>query len=161
MKIRVTSVLDALETWLGALVFAAMFSAIVLQVFFRYVLGSPLVWPFEFSVFCYIYLVYIGAVMAARRDSHVSFGILFERLPERAGILIGAAANSLVAVVFVSLIPSSMDYIRMVGGVPSSALGIPWGAVLAAFPLGMGIMAITLLARAVRDVRRLLPEAGE
>ena len=155
MKRSLGGVLDTLETWLGATVFAAMFGAILLQVFFRYVLGDPLVWPFEFSVYCYIYIIYIGSVMATKNDTHVSFGIVFDRFPERVRLITGVVTNLFIAIVFLSLIPSSIGYIRLVGGVPSSALGIPWGVVLAAFPFGMGLMALTLVLRAADNARQL------
>lgn len=140
-----------IETWLGAAAFIAMFFAILLQVLFRYVLGDPLVWPFEFSVYCYIYVIYIGAVVAARRQTHISFDIIFEILPENIRLVLSIITNSFIAIIFLATIPSSMVYIIMVGGVPSTSLAIPWGAVLAAFPIGMGIIAITLGLRAYRE----------
>lgn len=60
-----------------------MFVAIIVQVFFRY-LFTPLIWPFELSIFMYICLIYLGAALAARRDSHVAFDVLFNALPVEA-----------------------------------------------------------------------------
>lgn len=148
MQKKFSRIADALETWLGTVAFISMFLAIVVQVFFRYVLDSPLVWPFEFSVYCYIYVIYIGAVIAARKQSHVSFDMLFLRLPERLRQYIGIITNSFVAFMFLSTLPASVAYIRMVGGVPSSSLAIPWGAVLVVYPIGMGCISFSLLVRA-------------
>ena len=145
-----------MATWLGATAFIVMFLAIVLQVFFRYILNSPLVWPFELSVFCYIYVIYIGAVMAARRQSHISFDLLYQMMPERLRRTVGIMTNVLVAVIFLATLPSSYGYIKMVGGISSTALSVPWGVVLAVFPLGMGAIALILLLSAYTDVLDLV-----
>jgi TRAP-type C4-dicarboxylate transport system permease small subunit len=160
MKNSISEMADMLETLLGALAFIAMFLAIVLQVFFRYVLDAPLVWPFQFSVYCYIYVIYIGAVMATRRQSHISFDMVFRRLPEGISRPLGVLTNAFIGIMFMVAIPSSIGYIRLVGGVPSSSLDIPWGAVLAVFPLGMGAISLILLQRAFRDAMKLLGPGG-
>jgi len=160
MKKSAEELAGIMETWLGAVAFISMFFAIVLQVLFRYVLGDPLVWPFEFSVYCYIYVIYIGAVMAARRQTHVAFGLIFESLPERTRLALSVITNLFICVIFLATIPSSMAYIKMVGGVPSTSLAIPWGVVLAAFPLGMGLMALTLGLRAYRDAMFFIGRRG-
>lgn len=161
MKKSAGELAGIMETWLGALAFVSMFFAIVLQVFFRYVLGDPLIWPFEFSVYCYIYVIYIGALMATRRQSHISFDIIYESLPEHMRLALGMITNSFVAVIFLVTIPSSLGYIRIVGGVPSSSLPIPWGVVLVVFPLGMGLIALTLCLRAYRDAMLFLGRGSQ
>lgn len=160
MKKTAEELAGIMETWLGAVAFLSMFFAIVLQVLFRYVFGNPLVWPFEFSVYCYIYVIYIGAVMAARRQTHVSFGLIYERLPERMRLALSVITNSFIVVIFMATIPSGIEYIKMVGGVPSTSLAIPWGVVLAVFPLGMGLIALTLGLRAYRDAMFFLGRRG-
>ena len=155
MQDRIIKLIDNMETALGAAAFVVMFLAITSQVFFRYVLNDPLIWPFELSVFCYIYIIYIGSVMAARRQSHVSFDMVYNLMPPRARLMVGVLTNVFVSVIFFALIPSSIGYISMVGSVESAALGIPWGVVLASFPLGMGAMAIALALRAIVDIKTL------
>jgi len=160
MKLTVAGLAGSIESWLGIMAFASMFFAIVVQVFFRYVLGDPLIWPFEFSVFCYIYVIYIGSVMAARKQSHISFNILYDSLPGHIRLSLGVITNSFVAVIFLATIPSSIGYISLIGAVPSSSMSIPWGAVLAVFPLGMGLISLTLGLRAYRDAIQLIGRKG-
>jgi len=160
MKKSLARTADTLETLLGATAFVSMFLAIVLQVFYRYILGSPLVWPFEFSVYCYIYVIYIGSVMAARRQSHVSFDMLYLRLPGRLRLALGIFTNVFVALMFLATLPSSIGYIRMVGAVPSSSLDVPWGAVLAVYPVGMVLVSLILLSRAYSDLMDMTGPGG-
>ncbi|NIW57887.1 MAG: TRAP transporter small permease subunit, partial [Nitrospinaceae bacterium] len=75
--------LKGLEAVAGAVFFLGMFGAISIQIFARYVLQHPLVWPFELSIYCFIYMIYIGAGIAARKRSHVSFDLIYNRFPAR------------------------------------------------------------------------------
>ena len=84
MTVRaVEDILYRIESALGALFFMAMFGAVSVQVFSRYVLNRPLVWPFEFSIYCYVFIIYLGGAMAARRGTHVAFDLVYARLEGR------------------------------------------------------------------------------
>jgi TRAP-type C4-dicarboxylate transport system permease small subunit len=155
MKGQAGDILRNAENVLGVLFFVGMFGAVSIQVFSRYALGHPLVWPFEFSIYCYIYIVYIGSVMATRRRSHVAFDIVHERLPRRARLLVRIIGNMFIVAVLLTVLPSSIEYISFVGYVRSSALDIHWSWVLAIFPVSMGLVVIHLSAWTVRYIREL------
>ncbi|MCK4241833.1 MAG: TRAP transporter small permease subunit, partial [Candidatus Atribacteria bacterium] len=48
-------------------------SAIVIQVFYRYFLNISLEWPFELSIYAYIWTLYLGAAWGVREGHHVKF----------------------------------------------------------------------------------------
>lgn len=58
-----------------------MVSSILIQVFFRYVLNSPLLWPEELTIFSMIWLGFIGASLGVKRGTHVSFNLVLDKLP--------------------------------------------------------------------------------
>lgn len=152
--------METVEAWLGAVAFVVMFGAISLQVFYRYVLGDPLIWSFELSIFCYIYVIYLGSVMALRGNTHIRFSMLEAALPPRARLLTSAIMRAVVAAAFMALIPSSIGYIRLVGGVRSSSLDMPWGVVLVIFPLAMAGMAVLSGLKAIEDIRQIRAMRG-
>lgn len=54
-----------------------LFTVIVgLDVFFRQVLGAPLLWPSEISVSLFVWSVLMGAAVCTRRNSHLVVEIL-------------------------------------------------------------------------------------
>lgn len=148
-------IIDRIETILSAVFFTGMFGSIIVQVFFRYVLQSPLVWPYELSIYCYIFIVFTGAAMAARRDSHIVFDMLYERLSEKTRVVTSLISNLIVIAVFISVFPSSIDFMQMFGSVRSSSLGIPMYMVLASFPAGMGLIVLCLGGRTIGGIREL------
>ncbi len=153
---RTLGILNALETALGSAVFLLMFTSVLVQIFYRYVLGNPLTWPFELSVYCYIYLVYMGSVMATRNNTHVAFDMLYERFPLRVRHAISIMSEFFVAIVFIALIPPSLGYIDTFGSIKASSLPVTWAVLLAVFPICMGAMALVMLVKATYRIRDMV-----
>lgn len=148
-----TKLLDLIEDALGVVFFTGMFGAICMQVFARYILNDPLVWPMEFSTYCYIYIVYIGSVMAMRRGSHVSFDLIHAHMPARMKVAVTVMGNLIIISSLVYLMPSAVRYIGFIGDVRSSSLQIPWAWVLWVFPVTMGLCVIVLMGRTWQTLR--------
>lgn len=90
---------------------ALMVLAILIQVFFRYVLNNALPWPDEAARFMMLWMTGLMAPMAYRRGGFVAIDMLVEALPARIG-----AALSLVLLL-------------ISGGVLAMAVSIGWGEV--------------------------------
>ena len=76
---------------LAVFAIAAMVVAILVQVFFRYVIGNALPWPDEFARFCMLWMTGLMAPTAYRQGGFVAIDMLNEVLGRRA-----SAALSLV-----------------------------------------------------------------
>ena len=64
-----------------------LFSAIVVltiaQVFFRFVLGSPLVWSEEVARACVVWVTFIGAAVVCWDGTHLNVDVVFQKIPQR------------------------------------------------------------------------------
>lgn len=69
--------------------FALMMSSMLLQIFCRYVLDYPLLWPEELTRFSMIWLAFIGGSNGVRKGVHVSFRLIVDKFSERARIYFG------------------------------------------------------------------------
>jgi TRAP-type C4-dicarboxylate transport system permease small subunit len=141
-----------LEEVCGVAALAVMFFAIVVQVVFRY-LFTPLIWPFELSIFMYICLIYLGAALAMRQDSHVAFDIVFNRLPRRLQRWISAVLRLFGAAALVVMIPPGVNLMRQTHTLTSASLGIPWSFLVLVYLIACLLMAAHLAASALRDAR--------
>jgi len=146
-------VIRFLEETCGVAALAVMFVAIIVQVFFRY-LFTPLVWPFELSIFMYICLIYLGAALAARRDSHVAFDVLFNALPVGAQRILSASLRLFGAAVLVGLLPAGLQLMIQSHTIKSASLRIPWSFLVLVYLISILLMAGHLAAAALRDWRR-------
>ncbi|MEM8580966.1 MAG: TRAP transporter small permease subunit, partial [Pseudomonadota bacterium] len=74
---------------IGIVAMALMVVAILIQVFFRYVLNNALPWPDEAARFCMLWMTGLMAPTAFRRGGFVAIDMLVLALPRG----IGAALN--------------------------------------------------------------------
>ena len=68
------------EAFLAALM-AVMITVVLLQIFFRYLIGSPLGWTEEIGNFAMIWGSFLGSYVAFRRGNHLRIELLYLILP--------------------------------------------------------------------------------
>jgi TRAP-type C4-dicarboxylate transport system permease small subunit len=141
-----------LEETCGVVALGVMLAALVIQVVFRY-LFTPLIWPFELSIYMYICLIYLGAALAARRDTHVAFDLLVGLLPSKARHLIDVGVRLVGAVLLLPLLVPGLRLMAKSHTIRSASLGIPWSFLILVSLVGMALFAAHLLAGAVRAWR--------
>ncbi|MEO1536282.1 MAG: TRAP transporter small permease [Pseudomonadota bacterium] len=74
--------------WISILAIALMVLAILIQVFFRYVLNNALPWPDEAARFMMLWMTGLMAPMAYRRGGFVAIDMLIEALPKSIGAIL-------------------------------------------------------------------------
>jgi TRAP-type C4-dicarboxylate transport system permease small subunit len=73
--------LGAVELGIGIICLLAIVVCIFFQVVSRYAFGRPLVWVEEFSTYCFIWSVYLGAAYALIKGRHIRVTTLVDKLP--------------------------------------------------------------------------------
>ncbi len=74
--------------YISLVAIALMVLAILVQVFFRYVLNNALPWPDEAARFMMLWMTGLMAPMAYRRGGFVAIDMLVEALPKTAGSIL-------------------------------------------------------------------------
>ncbi len=72
----VNELLLTIGRWIGAFAVAMMVVAILIQVFYRYVLGNPLAWPDEAARFAMLWMTGLMAPTAFRRGGFVALDVV-------------------------------------------------------------------------------------
>ena len=139
------------ELFVGALV-AAMTLDIFVQVLFRYGLQSSLSWSEELARYLFVWVIFIGASVAVRRNQHISMTAIIGLLPDRArtaltimGLLAFIGFMLLLAWVSIPLIENARFTV-------SSELEIPIAWVYAAAPLGALLCVLHLVNKAAQTL---------
>ncbi len=88
----------AFGRFVGIVAVGLMVVAILVQVFFRYVLNDALAWPDEAARFCMLWMTGLMAPTAFRRGGFVAIDMLVQLLPRGLGALLS------FALLFVSLL---------------------------------------------------------
>ena len=70
---------DKIEEYIGGSLFVVIFVILVLQVFFRQVIKTPLVWSEELARLIFVYVAMLGISIGIRKQSHIFIDFLFTR----------------------------------------------------------------------------------
>ena len=126
-----------------------------LQVFFRYVLNSPLAWTEELSRIILVWLVFWGSAIAVRRMKHLKISFLVDRLPIKIRTYIDIV-NKLMMMSFLA-IASFTGYKVMIitRGIVTPALGISYLWFYIIVPLSCLFMFLQMSFIVIEDVKKL------
>lgn len=98
---------------LGIVAVSLMVVAILVQVFFRYVLNDALAWPDEAARFCMLWMTGLMAPTAFRRGGFVSIDMVVQLLPPRIGALL--SLSLLVLSLLVLLVAVQIGWSEVTG----------------------------------------------
>lgn len=140
----------ALE-WVIVACLAAMAVLVFGNVVLRYAFDTGLAVSEELSRLLFVWLIFLGAILASRQHAHLGFDSLVARMPAgmRKGVIVGNAALMLAACVFFVIGGLEQTRINLTNSYP--VLGIPYAWLYGvAIVFGLGL-AVSILLN-VRDV---------
>ena len=85
---------DNLEEYLCAFLMAVMTSCLILQVLVRMTTGAAVAWTEELSRFSFVWGVYIGTALAAKRMAHVRINAQFLFAPPKVRLFFRILADA-------------------------------------------------------------------
>ncbi len=118
--------LDLFEIYIPAVAFSIMFVVFVLQIFFRYFLNSPLTWPYEVTIFAFIWTAILGACYARREGVHVVFGLVYDKVSPKTQVIFRLIANGPILVAFLVALKPSYEQVMFMSFKKSTVLKIPF-----------------------------------
>jgi TRAP-type C4-dicarboxylate transport system permease small subunit len=102
----------------------ALFLVVGLQFFTRYVLNDSLGWTEEIARMLLIVLTYVGAVVCARKRSHIQVDLIIEMLPKRILKIATRGIDLMSAIFFLFLSWTAMQF-ALVTRLRMSSIEIP------------------------------------
>lgn len=113
---------------IGALAVALMVLAILIQVFFRYVLNNALPWPDEAARFCMLWMAGLMAPSAFRQGGFVAIDMLVVMLPRMVGGLVNLFLLLISLIVLVVAVKIGWNEVTGFGGrFATASLYLPTG----------------------------------
>jgi len=135
---------------------AGMVVAVFGNVIFRYFLDAALAWSEEVSRFMFIWLAFMGSVIAYIRNEHLGLDILLKVLPPIGARILVLVADALVlfALIVMTYGGVVMTADSFASGWVAAAVPIPYGYVYMAVPIAAGLMLIESVIKLVSDIRK-------
>ena len=147
-------VLDTIMAAVAAAFVAATAVCICLNVFYRYVLESGLVWADEVPGYFLVWISFIGAYLAVRSRGHISFDMVVEKLPPAARRIAATLVDLLIIGFLALLLVLSLRMIAIVGDTEIETADIPQGLFMTVLPIACTAMIAALAAAALRRHRK-------
>lgn len=144
---------DIIEIYIPSIAFVTMFLTFVIQIFFRYFLNNPLTWPYEVTVFGFIWTALFGALYAKRKNSHVKFTLLYDHMSPGKQLIIRLTGNLLLLISFIMGFYPAYDYIMFLAYQKSTVLFIPYNIAYFPYLVFMAGIIIRLILDIIADVR--------
>lgn len=136
----------ATEITIGILL-AIMSIVIFLQVIYRYVLHASLPWSEELGRYILIYLTFLGASVAVKKNAHIGIEVIVKLFPRPISKALEWVANILSLAFFVILIVYGSKVVKITMMQLSPAMHVKMGYIYMAVVIGAVLMMIHLIAR--------------
>ena len=137
--------LNSIMTVIVVILVGALTITVGLQVFFRYVIQSSLIWSEEISRYFLIWVSFLGASIALRKQSHINVSMLLDFLTKR-GFGIAAILSytiSLVTLLVLSYFGSVIALRNM--HQLSVVTKVPMGIVYLCIPIASLLMLVQIM----------------
>lgn len=125
-------IMTVLSEGVPMVAFLVVFITFMMTIFCRYVLRFAIPWSYEVSILGYMYCMFFGSGIALKRDEHVVFSLLYDKLSPMGKLtcklVYNAALVVLIAIVFVPCVKSLMASTMKTG-----ILKMPYKVVFAPF----------------------------
>ncbi len=150
---RLTQLIGLAIDRLAVGLFCALFVIVLAQVFFRYILNSPLIWSEELARYIFVWISFLGWLMATRDQDHIVLTMLRDRLPARARtawlVVIELAHLGFALILLVTGWRLALRNLS----VATVTLPVPFTIVYAVVPVMAALTVVLCLARLSRPTR--------
>lgn len=124
----------------------SMSATVILQIFFRYVLNDSLFWSEELARFLLVWLTFIGATVAYRRNMHPGVDVVFRRLDRSLRFKLRRAVDLLCLLFFGVLIWHGTHFAFFIRAQTTPALGLPKWLVFSIIPISGALFTLHAIA---------------
>lgn len=147
--------------WIGAALIAVMTGAVLLGVFFRYVLNNSLNWTEETAIMSAIWVAFLVAPWAYRNGGHVAIELVVNAMPKTIMRVLRIAINCLVLWILYRFFVEALTYVGRGMGTRANSMDIPLAYFRAVVPVSLGMLFVIGVELIIRDCLALImPGAG-
>lgn len=152
---------NCVELYIPIASFLIMFSVFVIQIVARYVFNSPVQWAYEVTVMGYLWMVVLGACYAYRDRSHVTFTLIYDKLPVKGKAVCAFLGNLLMAIAFAVMFMPACKMIGQMKIQVTSVLKIGLNIVYSPFVVFMIIILIYIISDMILEFMVITGIGGE
>jgi len=144
---RLVAILVGAARYIGISLFAALTVCLFWSVVIRYfaIFGGSLPWIEEFARFTFIWMTFLGAIVAFDRAEHICIDLLVKLLPHRVQATLAVAADIIILGFLGVYTVKGADLVRLTTDQFSPSLNLPMSLIHAAVPVSGAIMILQVV----------------
>ncbi len=140
-----------------AFVTASAMAAIVLIVFvnvaLRYIVNTGLTWSEEIAVNLFVWVIFLGAILAGLEGLHIKVDLLTKKLPKKMQKVFLVIASMCVLFAMGVLIVGGVDVVKVTDRNISAATGIPFSYISAALVVSAVCLVFVTIYNTYKELR--------
>lgn len=140
----------------AAICLLAMSTIITIQVFYRYVLNDPLLWPLEGSLLLFVYLVWLAGAAGMRDGKEIRIELAETYLPQKVTKVLQPLLTAISIGIMVVVVTLGVKVVQFQSTNVYDSFPFSRGVLFAVAPIIGSVMLIYLVRRLVRQVTSLL-----
>ena len=136
------------------LILTGMVITVFCNVIFRYFLNASIAWSEEVSRMLFIWLVFLGAIIAYVNSEHLGLDIIIKLFPKKITQLLIILADILVFFALVIILIGGIEMTKdsFASGWVASAIPIPYGYVYLVVPISAVLLLIETFLKCIKDI---------
>ena len=158
MLLRIIETISSWSGWFSGIGVVIMAVVIIIDVFLRYVFGKPLLFADDISVYCMIFITFVGAALTLKMKRHIMVDMLYKMLPRRAQVRMDVA-TTFVGCFIIWLLTWYTTvwvlYTYQSGYTSSGILQTPMWIPMSVIPIGLFFFGLQYIVECVTVVRAL------
>lgn len=135
-----------------AMVFFAITATLVFVGAIARSIGHPLIWPIDIAQMCFVWACVLGADIALKRNVHIEIDILVRTFSRAVRRILAIAFLVMISVFLATLVYLGIQLTLLNLERPLGDVGISYGYVTSAIPVGALLMLMTALRRLYRGL---------
>jgi TRAP-type C4-dicarboxylate transport system permease small subunit len=149
MESRILRLLDGILRGVCAALMGLLALAVILSVFFRYVLSLTTVWSEELITVLFIATTFLGTAMVSKDNDHIAIEFLFEALPARAVRAVRIFVSLIVITVMAVVFQASLRWIAVSGDLRTTGLDLPFRWLYSLLPVSCVLVVLIEIGKIV------------
>lgn len=125
---------------------------VILQVFSRYILNHSLFWSEELSRYLLVWLTFLGASVAYRRNMHPGVDFLYSRMPRELKRYSRILVHILSLVFFLVMVWYGCTFAYFVKAQTTPALSLPKWSIFAIIPISGMLLSLHATAKLCHEL---------
>ena len=167
MILRVIEAISSVSGWVSGLGIIVMTGVVFVDVLLRYFFSKPLLFADDFSVYCMVYIAFVGAALTLKMRRHIMVDLLYLRLPRKVQLWLDVMTTLLGTLIICIITWQSAAWVHYTyksGFISPGILEEPMWIPMAVVPIGLFLWSMQYIVesiKAVKGLRSQHPKAKE